>query len=296
VPDAVHKRAPWWAFLLVGLALAGFAAVAVVSFLGFNRESRQHAAAWVSGDPDLVDGVLVTARTLKVDPALNQVSVRLDYTPKGAYADENHRLTQSLKIGLGTDTGTVIKSFPAGEEIRSQDITVPLYGGFQGDYPFDRYQTAVVEQVGNEKGDNVPSTLEVVGTVHGFSLSLDGAQQEPGGAHHITLGVKRSAATRLFAIFVMIIFWVLAACAVGLMVRVVLLGRALEFPMFTFLAALLFAFPAVRNTLPGAPPVGVRLDYLSFFWCEMLVAFSLIVALGVWVIAHAKADPDPENV
>jgi hypothetical protein len=29
--------------------------------------------------------------------------------------------------------------------------------------------------------------------------------------------------------------------------------------------------------------IGVRSDYLSFFWCEALVAISLIILLGVWV-------------
>jgi hypothetical protein len=32
-----------------------------------------------------------------------------------------------------------------------------------------------------------------------------------------------------------------------------------------FLAVLLFAFPTVRNSLPGIPPVGVLFDYAAFF-------------------------------
>jgi hypothetical protein len=294
MPDEIHDRAPWWAFVLVALALVGFIAVGVVSYLGFNRETEQQEAPWVSGEENLSEGVFVTARTLKVDPTVNQVTFRLDFEPRGALADANHRLARPVKVGLGTDTGTVIKDFKAGDEIRSQDVTVPLYDGYQGNYPFDNYKTQVVEQVGDQKGDNLPSTLAVIGSVHGFSFSLNQVEQDPGGAHAVTLGVKRSGATRLFAIFVMIMFWVLALTALGLMFRVILLGRKIEFPMFTFLAAMLFAFPAVRNTLPGAPPLGVRLDYLSFFWCEMLVAFSLIVALGVWVTHRAAADPPAE--
>jgi hypothetical protein len=29
--------------------------------------------------------------------------------------------------------------------------------------------------------------------------------------------------------------------------------------------------------------IGVLSDYLSFFWCEALVAISLITLLGVWI-------------
>jgi hypothetical protein len=293
MPDEVHARAPWWAFVLLGLGLAGFAAVAVISFLGFNREATQHGAPWVSGNPDLSDGIVVSARSLKVDPSVNQVSFRLDFEPKGSYGDENKRLTQPIEIHLGTDTGTVITKFSRGQEMRSQDITVPLYDGYQGDYPFDHYQTLVADGVTNPAEHAVPSTLQVVGSVHGFNFALRQSTEEPDGTHFVSLDVNRSGATRLFAIFVMVMFWALAATAVGLMVRVLLLGRKIEFPMFTFLAAMLFAFPAVRNTLPGAPPLGVRLDYLSFFWCEMLVAFSLILMLGVWVTRRVAADPKP---
>jgi hypothetical protein len=83
--------------------------------------------------------------------------------------------------------------------------------------------------------------------------------------------------------FLIVTMWALTLCVIGLVLRVVLLGRPIQFPMFTFLAALLFAFPAIRNAQPNAPVIGVRSDYLSFFWCEALVAISLITLLGMWI-------------
>jgi hypothetical protein len=50
-----------------------------------------------------------------------------------------------------------------------------------------------------------------------------------------------------------------------------------------FYAALLFAFPAIRNAQPFTPPMGVLSDYLGFFWAESLVAISLIIKLNIWL-------------
>jgi len=37
----------------------------------------------------------------------------------------------------------------------------------------------------------------------------------------------------------------------------------------------LFAFPAVRNSQPGVPPVGTWGDFVSFFWAESMIALAL---------------------
>ena len=47
-------------------------------------------------------------------------------------------------------------------------------------------------------------------------------------------------------------------------------------PSVGFLAALLFAFPTVRNNLPGNPPIGSLNDFLAFFWTEGIVALALV--------------------
>jgi hypothetical protein len=81
----------------------------------------------------------------------------------------------------------------------------------------------------------------------------------------------------------MVTMWALTLGVIGMLLRVLLLGRPIQFPMFTFLAALLFAFPAIRNAQPNAPVIGVLSDYLSFFWCEALVAVCLVALLGIWI-------------
>jgi hypothetical protein len=78
--------------------------------------------------------------------------------------------------------------------------------------------------------------------------------------------------------------WALALGAVSVAVNLVIRRRKFEGSFATLLAALLFAFPTVRNNLPGIPPVGVLFDYAAFFWAEALVALSLIALLTGWTL------------
>lgn len=286
-----RRRRPWWAFAALGLLGAVFVAAAVLTFLSFQNETRLRQTPYVAGPLELGNGVVVSARALKVDPATDTATFRMTFDAVGRYADPAGALTQPLTVYVETDQGWVPKSYSKDELMRPMDSTLPLYGGFPGDYPFDSYSVDVNVAVDTDAGNSIPSALQVLASVHGFSFHLKRAANQPDGAHLVSLGLKRSLGTRFFSIFVMTVMWALALLAVALMVRLILLGRRIEFPMFTFLAALLFAFPAVRNALPGAPPLGVRLDYLSFFWCELLVALSLILMLGTWVFTRNETDP-----
>jgi hypothetical protein len=54
--------------------------------------------------------------------------------------------------------------------------------------------------------------------------------------------------------------------------------------MFSFTAALLFAFAAVRNAQPGTPPIGTYSDFMSFLWAEVIIALCLIILVFTWVM------------
>ncbi len=50
------------------------------------------------------------------------------------------------------------------------------------------------------------------------------------------------------------------------------------------MAAVAFALPVLRNALPGAPPLGVRLDMFVFLWAEL----AAVIALGLLVFSWAR--------
>ena len=79
---------------------------------------------------------------------------------------------------------------------------------------------------------------------------------------------------------------VMTFCALILGSLVFLGVRRIEVTLVGALGAMIFALPALRNALPGAPPLGVRADMLIFFWAEL----GAIIALCLFVAAWARRD------
>ena len=82
--------------------------------------------------------------------------------------------------------------------------------------------------------------------------------------------------------------WALSIAVLFLMISVLVRGRKAEIAMFSFMAALLFAFYAVRNSQPNVPPIGVLSDFLGFFWAELIVGACLLAGVFTWVFRANK--------
>jgi hypothetical protein len=70
--------------------------------------------------------------------------------------------------------------------------------------------------------------------------------------------------------------------------KLVRVPNEVELAMFSFTAALLFAFATVRNAQPGAPPIGTYSDFISFFWAEVIIALCLVLLVFTWLLRPAK--------
>jgi hypothetical protein len=102
------------------------------------------------------------------------------------------------------------------------------------------------------------------------------------------MNIARAATTKFFSFFVMIMMWGLTIAVLLLTLSVVLRGRKVELAMFSFTAALLFAFATVRNAQPGTPPIGTYSDFISFFWAEVIIALCLVGLVFTWLLRPAK--------
>jgi uncharacterized protein DUF4436 len=54
---------------------------------------------------------------------------------------------------------------------------------------------------------------------------------------------------------------------------------------YGWLGAMLFALPAIRNTMPGVPGTGTLADYTVYFWAILTVALCLLV-IGITYICR----------
>src|SRR6266850_516258 len=136
--------------------------------------------------------------------------------------------------------------------------------------------------------DDIPIGVDFVGSIPGFKIDAAKAKESTNDYVGIDMTISRAATTKFFSFFVMALMWGLTLGVLFLTLSVVLRGRKVELAMFSFTAALLFAFAAVRNAQPGTPPIGTYSDFISFFWAEVIIALCLIILVFTWLLRPAK--------
>jgi hypothetical protein len=136
--------------------------------------------------------------------------------------------------------------------------------------------------------DEIPIGVDFEGSIPGFKIAAAKAKESTSDLVGIDMTISRAATTKFFSLFVMSMMWGLTLGVMFLTLSVVLRGRKVELAMFSFTAALLFAFAAVRNAQPGTPPIGTYSDFISFFWAEVIIALCLIILVFTWLLRPAK--------
>ncbi len=133
----------------------------------------------------------------------------------------------------------------------------------------------------------IPIGVDFFGSIPGLNIKAEKTAQTDEDLVGIDMEFERASTVKFFSIFVMVVMWGVTAVVLLMTFAIVMRGRKIEVGMFSFLAALLFAFVTVRNAQPGSPPIGSYSDYLSFFWAEILIALCLLTIVAVWVYRPA---------
>ncbi|HEY0349552.1 MAG TPA: DUF4436 family protein [Pyrinomonadaceae bacterium] len=136
--------------------------------------------------------------------------------------------------------------------------------------------------------DIIPVGVDFEGSIPGFKIDAAKSKDSDEDLVGIEMTIARASTTKFFSLFVMVMMWGLTISVLLLTLSCVLRGRKVELAMFSFTAALLFAFAAVRNAQPGTPPIGTYSDFISFFWAEVIIALCLVVLVFTWLLRPAK--------
>src|SRR5882724_11190912 len=136
--------------------------------------------------------------------------------------------------------------------------------------------------------DIIPVGVDFEGSIPGFKIDAAKSRDSDEGLVGIEMTIARASTTKFFSLFVMVMMWGLTIAVLLLTLSCVLRRRKVELAMFSFTAALLFAFAAVRNAQPGTPPIGTYSDFISFFWAEVHIALCLVVLVFTWLLRPAK--------
>lgn len=247
------------------------------------------------------DYIQVNARILEVQPVAGTQQVRLTIAPHGSFANRDGSLKQTINLDADGYLGGSI-NLSGGEIPPPVQLVLDLDGDLS-QYPFDSYSSALeirltrvvknADGSGTTKSEEpVPTRLAVSAKQHDWAVTSSHAESWDDGAISVELGASRGGAMRAFALFELLVMIALASIAVAMTYTTLVTGRPLEFSMFVWLGAMLFALPAVRNTMPGVPGVGTVLDYAGFFWCLIAVAACLITAAITYIRTAFKTRHD----
>ncbi|HEY9231392.1 MAG TPA: DUF4436 family protein, partial [Blastocatellia bacterium] len=219
-----------------------------------------------------------------------------------------------ITLYINSANGKQEHKFEKGKRMNPMDVTISL-DGQASDYPFDSHEAELTmfmttpaqaeakPEQPKETGDEAPSapkpqakasifdtnepvamSVDFEGSIPGFKLEAEKDKDSDVGYTGIEMKISRSSTVVFFSTFVMILMLFLASVVVLMMLRFWLGKRKIEVSAMSVYGAMLFAFPAMRNSQPGVPPLGTYSDYVSFFWAEMLVAVALVTIITLWVV------------
>jgi hypothetical protein len=300
-PEAVatYQRKRRIGRIVIASFLALVVVVEVATFIGRSQtastDAKPHTFYGVAGSTG-PNFVTVAAHILEISPTAGTMQVRVTIDPHGSYALPDGALARSLNLDADGYAGGSI-TLAAGEIPPPVQLSLTINGDLS-QYPLDSYATVVtvhltevdVSATGKEVKlpTPVPTQLVVDANQHDWALHIAKLGVWPDGAISINIAVDRGIATRAFAFFELFMMLSLAVIAVAITYAAIISSKPLEFSLFAWLGAMLFALPAIRGTMPGIPGVGTLIDYTVFFWCLLAVAGCLITAAIVYIATTVR--------
>jgi len=259
----------------------------------YQNDRTQRSANLTFGDEKTLDRIEVSVNLLGVDPIKSEINLRFAAKPEGTYVKDD-RLTKELKFFTGIESG---KSEVTLEKNRMPDSvtgSLSIATGKVSDYPFDVHTSDFYLFFTNPKDEQeeIPMVVNFYGAISGYNIDVDYIPKTEFESSDTYMGLRvnisRSVITKSFSIFLMIAMWLIGLVVFTMTMVVALQPRPIEFGMFTLIAGMLFALPAVRGLQPSVPPLGGLSDFLSFFWAESLVAVSMPILFLTWLTRYKK--------
>lgn len=271
--------------VLILIAFLIVAAVAVGSWLQFTeRRSVDTVHTVGSSATDRVD---VEAVVQSVDAAGRELILRVWVIPRGALGeDDGAAPVADLSLETSGATHSDLE-FAAHEGLATRDVQVALTGGSISDYPFDTYETDIAFRA-HMDGEQVPVRMLFSNNDTLFSIDAEPTPSQQEAV--VALGLTRSGSLLVFAVFMMVVMWALAASVLIGAWYLTTGSEGLVWPGLAWMAATLFALAAFRNTAPGTPPIGCVLDWFAFLWAETIIALCLITVVITGVNKALRQD------
>jgi hypothetical protein len=322
--DKRHRRARLILVAFVALVIAG----ATATFL--SRASTGSSARTVTVYPSIgaasPNYVSVLVSIGEISPAQGTQSIRLIAVPHGSYASDPDTLAVPLDLEVdGVANGNV--SFLAGQSPEAVESSLELVGDVS-QYPLDSYTSRLSVQMlrpgatptpagtasgatpvaataptaptappvpsGQQRLANVvPIRLTVVTYEGDWRISSSLVATSDDGTVAVDLSLHRGLVNQAIALFELFIMLAISGIAIAISYTAIVGHRKLDFGLFGWLGAMLFALPAIRNAMPGIPGVGTVSDYVVYFWAIFVIGACLFTIATTYVVRTIR---DKESI
>ena len=301
--------------IIIGVAILTIIAIGMYVTLGFFKAEGAKTSAVISDkgskNPNRVEASMTL---LGLDAVKGDATARIEFAPKGnLFNEDDNTLKQNLRFYINSANGKQEIDFAKGKRMTPVEAVINTYDGNVSDYPFDTHKAEVElylapgkedpkkapekpasgEEPANAKKEDaepedIPITVDFYGSLPGYKITTQVSKETDENYALFDLNFERSSTAIFFSIFIAVVMWALSIAVLFLILSVVIRKRKPELAMFSFMAALLFAFYAVRNSQPNVPAIGVFSDFVSFFWAELIVAACLLIGVFTWIFRPAK--------
>lgn len=245
----------------------------------------------VSLDGDLVDHpvdrVTIQVEAAAVDPSTGSLDVLLYPVPRGTLeGDREGQLTEPLNVQLSSPgQPPTTFDFPAEQIVDPVAASVGTTASPHR-FPFDRPQVGFHVEA-RIQDHPVPVDIELVNEAEGWNLA-GAVHTDRRGGQQVDLDTRREMLSITFAVLyvtgVVVVALVTVAVIGGAIVH-----RRVQFDHVIWLGAMLVVIPALRNEMPGVPPIGTAVDRFVFLPAVVIVAVALLAAIVILSLDEATA-------
>lgn len=259
----------------------------------FDRENEKEPVVQLDNDYTQPDYIILNMQVISIDALKGDMVVRVNGDPEGIYSEDKLTLTRDITIYTNSNSGKNEFVFKKGNRISPFEISLDLYDGSIMEYPYDDHladlsisvTTTEKDSAGNVTEEDVPLMKEVhfYSSLQGYKVT--GVKELEGGDGYsdMQFTIERTTSVLMFSTFVMCLMWCMTISIVLVVSSIVIRKRKVEYSMFAFLSAMIFALPALRNVQPFVPTIGCYSDYIAFFWAEATIAAGLIILIATWL-------------
>lgn len=269
--------------VLLCLILLGLGLGYVVVALGVSGDSAVSERHLGEARRDDIRQLRLYVEVLAIDAVNYAIRLRVSLAPSPALRGRrSDAADQDLRIEIAYGEHAQELVFHAQEAMMPATFEVDLDGGAVAAYPFDRFRAGLRVSAREASGTSIPLQVTVWEGVAGWSLNA--IEEAANAANEVRLGlsVRRTAALKFLVLAVYAVMVLVACSALTIGGLIFMRMKPAESTMTGALTAMVFTLPALRYTLPGSPPLGVRADLLVFFWAELATAVALMLFVVTW--------------